>query len=182
MAFLVLAANTGYAQEVSAESDDTGAAESTTPPDPNTPVEDLTEEQLMYYLINEKEVAAGIGFINGQLGDPMSYILEIWGDPEEQRKTGILGSVEILYLPDPNTAVVFTGQEAVESISIKGDAASLLRTRRGARFGMPPLSIVRLYPHQKRETVNNRFEFPELGIDFHFIDNKVDKIVVYSPD
>jgi len=91
----------------------------------------LTGKEIINYIANEKVVAPGVGFINGQLGDSMTYILEVWGEPVDSRKTGILGSVEFLYRPDPNTMVVFTGKDEVNSISIKGNSASLLSTRRG---------------------------------------------------
>lgn len=143
---------------------------------------ELTQEQLLFYLANEKVVAAGTGFLSGQIDDPMSSILTTWGEPLERRKTGFLGRTEFLYQPDPNTLVVFTGKERVISISVKGNSASLLRTRLGARFGSTPLNIIRMYSSNQSKTKNDRLEFKQLGINFHFVDNKVEKIVVYPRD
>ena len=142
---------------------------------------ELMNEHVINYLANEKVVAAGVGFINAQIGDPMAYVIKVWGEPLKKRKTGILGAIELMYQPDPNVAIVFTGKEEIQSISIKGNSAALFRTRRGARMGMTPITIARLYADVESETVRNRFEFAEQGIDFHFIDNKLDKVVVYDP-
>ena len=108
-------------------------------------IRSLTPEQIIYYLANEKLAAAGVGFISGEIGDPMASILNTWGEPLKKRKTGVLGSIEFMYQPDPNLYVVFTGQERVNTISIKGSGAALFRTTRGARFSMPPALIGRLY-------------------------------------
>ena len=142
----------------------------------------LSKQELLSLLSNEKVVIAGVGFFDGQLGDPLTYILEVWGEPIDARKNAVLGSTELLYQPDPETLVVFTGIESVESISIRGTPASLLRTRRGARFGFTPLQILRMYSRFNSETVNNRLNFTAIGLEFSFVENKVDKIVIYPKD
>jgi hypothetical protein len=141
----------------------------------------ITREDIINYIADEKVVAPGVGFINGQLGDSMTYILEVWGEPASSRKTGILGSVEFLYRPDPNTMVVFTGKDEVKSISIKGNSASLLRTRRGARFGFTPINVARIYSRYEHKTVRERMEYPDLGISF-YVDrkNRVDTMVIFE--
>ena len=141
----------------------------------------LMNEKVINYLANEKVVAAGVGFINAQLGDPMNSVLDIWGEPTKMRKTGLLGDIEFLYQNDPSMAIVFTGDDYVKSVSIKGTSAAPFRTIRGARFGMPAIDIARIYTGEESEIVRNRFEFQKLGIDFHFMDDKLDKVVVYEP-
>jgi hypothetical protein len=144
-------------------------------------IKSLTPEQIIYYLANEKVGAAGVGFINGEIGDPMASILNTWGEPVKKRKTGVLGSIEFMYQPDPNLYVVFTGQETVKTISIKGSGAALFRTTRGARFGMPPELIGRLYGVEGAKVKHNRAEFREIGVNFHFLNDRLDKVVIYEP-
>lgn len=142
----------------------------------------LSQKELFLYLANEKVVAAGVGFINGQIGDPMASILNIWGEPVKQRQTNILGSIEFLYQPDPNLYIVFTGQETVKTISIKGSPAALFRTVRGARMGVTAQAVANLYLGQEVKVKKNRAEFRQIGINFHFNQNRLEKVVVYSPD
>ncbi len=143
----------------------------------------LSVQDLLLYLANEKVVAAGVGFINGQIGDPMSSILNIWGEPLRTRQMGVLlGSLEFFYQPEPNLAVVFTGRETVKIISIKGTPAALFRTARGARMGSTTNTVSALYSDQKVTVRRSRAEFREIGINFHFEQNRLDKVVVYSPD
>ena len=144
-------------------------------------IESLTPEQIIYYLANEKLAAAGVGFINGEIGDPMASILNTWGEPLKKRKTGVLGSIEFMYQPDPNLYVVFTGQETVKTISIKGSGAALFRTTRGARFGMPPELIGRIYGTKGAKVKHNRAEYRDFGVDFHFLNERLDKVVIYEP-
>jgi hypothetical protein len=145
-------------------------------------IEPLTPEQLILYLANEKVVAPGLGFINGQLGDPMSYLLETWGEPLSTRSTGILGNTELMYQPDPDTLVVFSGKKTIDTISIKGNSASLMRTSRGARFGFKPQNIFQIYNRFEYKTKSNRIEYEQLGISFFVVDQKVDKIVIYPAE
>lgn len=142
----------------------------------------LSAEDLMALMANEKVVIAGVGFFDGQLGDPLTYILEVWGEPVDARKNAVLGSTELLYQPDPDTLVVFTGTDNVESISIKGTPASLLRTRRGARFGFSALQVLKMYSRFESETVSNRLNFKSIGLEFSFVNDQVDKIVVYPKE
>ena len=142
----------------------------------------LSPELLLLYLSNELVVAAGVGFESAVIGDPLSSILNIWGDPVESRKTGILGSYELLYQPDPNLLVVFTGRETIKTISIKGSPAALFRTVRGARFGTPISIISRLYAFAEADVKRDRVDFDEIGISFHFTVDRVSKVVIYQPD
>jgi len=144
-------------------------------------IESLTPEQIIYYLANEKLAVAGVGFISGEIGDPMSSILTTWGEPLKKRKTGVLGSIEFMYQPDPNLYVVFTGQKTVKTISIKGSGAALFRTGRGARFGMPPELIGRIYGTEGVKVKHNRAEYRDFGVDFHFLNERLDKVVIYAP-
>ena len=144
-------------------------------------IKSLTPEQIIYYLATEKVGAAGVGFINGEIGDPMASILNTWGEPIKKRKTGILGSIEFMYQPDPNLYVVFAGQEKVKTISIKGSGAALFRTTRGVRFGMPPELIGRLYGVEGAKVKHNRAEYRDIGVNFHFLNDRLDKVVIYEP-
>ena len=96
-----------------------------------------------------------------------------------KRSTGILGNTELMYQPDPDTLVVFSGKETIDTISIKGNSASLLRTSRGARLGFKPLNIFRIYTRFEHNTKSNRIEYEQLGISFFVVNDKVDKIVIY---
>ena len=147
---------------------------------PESP-DNLTPEQVLWYLSNEKVVAAGVGFLSGEIGDPLSSILSIWGEPVKKRQDGLLGNIEFFYQPDPNLAIVFSGKETVKTISIKGSSAAIFRTWRGARFGMPAQVIARLYSFEDFDVKNNRAEFEKLGIDFHFAANLLNKVVIYAP-
>ena len=142
-----------------------------------------TQEDILLFLANEKVVAPGVGFINGQLGDSMNYILEVWGEPVDARKVGYFGEIEVLYRPDPNTAVVFAGKDEIRSISIKGNPASLIRTRRGVRFGLGAINVFRIYSQYESQTIRERVEFPSLGISFYFDEDKrVETMVIYPPE
>lgn len=152
-------------------------------PQQNSPpsLDSLTPEQILWYLANEKVLAAGIGFVNAQLGDALSAVISIWGEPVAL-ETSILGNVKVSYRPDPDTLVVFEGREAVKNISVKGQFASLLRTQRGARFGMLSADVLALYLGSEARVTRSRIKISSLGVSFYLVDNRVAEIVVYSPD
>jgi hypothetical protein len=153
-------------------------------PDSNAPIDlkSMSPEQVMLYLASEKVAAAGVGFRNGAIGDPIASILNIWGEPKESRKTGILGSYEFLYQPDPHLFVVFTGKDTIKTISIRGSEAALFRTVRGARMGMPVQNLARLYGLDEVDVKNNHADFDKLGISFHFKSDRIYKVVIYQPE
>ena len=149
--------------------------------EPQSP-DDLSQEQILFYLGNEKVAVAGTGFINAQLGDPLQSVLDIWGPPKKQRKVGIPSKIELYYEPDPALAVVFSGRDTVSTISIKGGSAALFLTGRGARMGMPAQIVANLYAFEEVKTHGDWVEFEELGINFHFAEKLLYKVVIYEPN
>ena len=140
----------------------------------------LSKDEIISHLASELVLAAGVGFREIQLGDSMQWVLERWGEPLSVRKAGVLGKdTEILYATDENTAVVFTGRDRIRTISIKGNRASALRTRKGARFGMNARILTHIYstPSGRKR---DQLEYPQRGVNFFLVNDQLDRIVVYT--
>lgn len=143
-------------------------------------LQDLTPEQLLLlYLSNEKVVVAGVGFINAQVGDLLSSVLNIWGEPVSQ-DLSLLGKSDYVYQPMPHLTVTFTGKDTLRTITCEGTSAAPFRTRRGARFGMSLREVTSLYPDARAKTKSDQVEYESLGITFLFSDDRLEKVVVYG--
>ncbi len=146
----------------------------------------LTKDALLTYLASIKIVAAGVGFINAQIGDPMNSILTTWGKPQKTRKNKLTRTVKLLYQPDPNTTIIFSGKDKLQTITISGKSGEFFKTRRGVTMGMSSAEVARLYSrYQFKSTripfTKSQIEYPKIGINFHFDDKKLVSIVVYAP-
>lgn len=128
----------------------------------------VTRDQLLALIANEIVLAPGIGLKNIRLGESLGSIQARLGPPASVAQSGILPRfTNLTYLLDGGTVVVLAGREVVERIMVKGNAAALIRTTQGARFGMDPTLIQRIYrgPTKIR---GNRIEYANRGVTFYF--------------
>ena len=141
------------------------------------------QAKVVEFLEKEKVVIPGVGFNSAKLGEGLNVILQRWGDPITARELGLLGkTTEILYHPDENTMVVFSGKEALEEITIKGQPGSYTRTFKGITFGMSKRQVRQLTFQDPKKEKKDRLTYPDLGINYFFEDNVLSKMVVFPPE
>ena len=176
LVLLLTIMNRGISQEVQSPGDIFSANQAQ-----QSGIQSLSREQILYYLVNEKVAAAGVGFSNAQIGDPVDSIIKIWGEPDEKNSDWVLGGYEVVYRPGAGLSIAFTGNQSIKSIAVEGASDAMFRTARGARFGMPAQMVLRLYAYEPVKIKENRASFKDLGIDFYFSNDQLHKIKIYRP-
>lgn len=168
VALVVFVSSLGLASSIA-------AAQETPVTEPDTPQQQsrapLTRENLMALIANEVVLAPGLGLRNIQLGEALGSVQNRLGPPASISRSGLVPRfTNLTYVLDGGTVVVLVGRSVVERIIVRGTAAGLIRTVQGARFGMDPNLIQRIYrnPTQVR---GNRIEYRDRGITFYFDDN-----------
>ena len=152
-----------------------------------TPGQPITREDLLSLIANEIVLAPGVGLRNVRLGESLASVQSRLGPPASVSRSGVLPRLtNLTYILDGGTVVVLAGREVIERISVRGNAAALVRTVQGARFGMDPNLIQRIYREPTRVR-DNRLEYRDRGITFYFggtgggqtLSDGVSQIVLY---
>ena len=139
----------------------------------------ISREQVLAIMSREVVLAPGIGLRNIRLGEPMEQVKNRLGPPAQVDRSGILSNIITLtYLLDAGTVVAVSGRDFVEKITVRGNSAGLVRTAQGARFGMEPRLILRIYREPSRSR-GNRLEYAHRGITFEFKEGGVALMDLY---
>ncbi len=147
--------------------------------DPANPPMKLGREEVVAIISSEVQLAPGIGLRNLRLGEPLQQVLDRLGPPSRIEKTGLFKHWSTLhYTLDSGAELAVIGRKSVERIQVRGNSSQLVRTVQGARFGMEPPLIRRIYREPSR-TRSDRMEYTHLGIDFEFESDRVAQIELY---
>ena len=147
---------------------------------PVQPPVSITREQLMTVIASEIVLAPGIGLRHIRLGEELDAVRNRLGPPREIETEGLVRETTILtYTLDSGTNVLLSGDKWVESISVSGNSASLVRTVKGARFGMSSSLIQRIY-REPSKARDDRLEYRHLGVTFYFDQDQLNRIRVYQ--
>jgi hypothetical protein len=139
----------------------------------------ISRDQVLAIMANEVVLAPGVGLRNLRLGEPLEQVENRLGPPRRIERSGLLRNIiGLVYILDSGTEIAVIGRDVVERINVLGNSSQLVRTTQGARFGMEPQLIMRIYrePSKSRE---NRMEYSHLGINFHFQEGGVARIDLY---
>ena len=108
-------------------------------------------------------------------------VLTRLGTPLKMEKSSIFNTTHILnYKLDSGVILKIASRETVQEIVVSGKRTALLRTTKGARFGMSKAVIQGIYraPTKQRK---NRLEYKHQGITFIFDKDQLVIIEVYPP-
>ena len=138
-----------------------------------------TLEQLLSLMVNEIVMAPGVGLQSVKLGEDLESVKNRLGPPTRIATKGVLRRSTVLgYQIDGDTTLLLIGKKVVERIAVSGNQTALVRTVQGARFGMAPKTIQKIYRGPSK-TRKNRLEFKQLGVTFTFISGQVRQIDIY---
>ena len=136
-------------------------------------------DQVLAIMASEVVLAPGVGLRNLRLGEPLADVQNRLGPPKRIERSGLLRNIiGLVYTLDSGTEIAVIGRDVVERINVLGNSSQLVRTAQGARFGMQPNLILRIYREPSR-TKDNRMEYEHLGINFHFQEGKVARMDLY---
>jgi len=139
----------------------------------------IGREQLMALIANEVLLAPGVGLRNIRLGEVLATVQNRLGPPINISEKGVFKKTSaLLYQLDGGTKVVLSGRTQISQISVTGTSAALVRTVQGARFGMDPRIIQRIY-RTPSKAKRNRLEYKHLGITFYFGEKGVNRMDLY---
>ena len=139
----------------------------------------LGRDQVLAIMANEVVLAPGVGLRNLRLGEPLEQVQNRLGPPKRIERSGLLRNIlGLVYTLDSGTEIAVVGRDVVERINVLGNSSQLVRTAQGARFGMAPGLILRIYREPSRSK-DNRLEYGHLGINFHFQEGGVARMDLY---
>ncbi len=143
------------------------------------PEQPSSQDQIMSLIVNEMVLAPGVGLRNIRLGENLEFVAHRLGPPFTINTKGVVRPVtSLVYQIDGGTSVVLSGRGVVERIAVRGNQTALVRTAQGARFGMLPATIQRIYRVQPKVR-KNRLEYRQLGVTFRFSNAGLSQIDVY---
>ncbi len=141
------------------------------------------EERMKLFLQQDAFIEAGVGFREVRLGIPFSQVLDLWGEPEREEKSALPGSKRHwFYKPEAASLIIVSGKDTVQSIAVRGTPASIFQTLEGARFGMSPDRILQIYSEPSKKPKEDLIRYPELGIEFAFVNQKLGQIEVLEKE
>lgn len=139
----------------------------------------VSRDQVLAIMAQEVVLAPGIGLRNIRLGEPMDQVRNRLGPPTGESRSGLISNIITLtYVLDSGAAVALSGRGVVEKITVRGNSSALVRTAQGARFGMQPRQIVRIYREPSRAR-GERIEYTHRGISFLFEEGGVAEMDIY---
>jgi len=133
----------------------------------------------MTLIANEIVLAPGIGLRNVRLGESMAAVQDRLGSATSVTTRGLTGKqTNLVYKLDSGTSIVLSGERVLERISVSGNASALVRTSKGARFGMQSRLIRQIYKEPSKSR-KSRLEYRQLGATFYLADDRVNRIDLY---
>lgn len=136
-------------------------------------------EAIIQHMERDVFVEPGLGLKRVHIGQSFRQVAKTWGLPNDNRRGGIFGGREWLYLAEDGTQILVAGKKFVESMTLFGAANSPYQTLEGARFGMAPYQVVALYGASTDYGSAERQEYPSWGVSFEFSNGALSSIEVY---
>ncbi len=136
-------------------------------------------EKMQMFLQQDAFIEPGVGFRQIRLGLTFSEVLDLWGAPEREEKSVLPGSKRHWYYkPEGASLIIISGDDEVQTITVRGTSASIFQTLEGARFGIAPNRVVRIYGEPDKKPKEDLIQYPELGIEFAFENQRLGQIEV----
>lgn len=154
----------------------TGVAQ-TAPDQPVTPA-----DLVLHYLQQDMFLRPGSGFQRVHLGQAFEQAARVWGDPKNVQRQRLNGNKTWVYEAADGTVLILSGKQTIKSISVAGASNSLYQSTQGARFGMTPRDVARLYPGSPPRGKVKQLSYPRLGISFRFVNGTLGAMRVFPPN
>jgi len=140
-------------------------------------------EKMQMFLQQDAFIEPGVGFRQIRLGITFSEVLDIWGAPEKEEKSVLPGSKRSwFYKPEGVSLIILSGKDTVDTITVRGTPASIFQTLEGARFGISPDRVLRIYGEPSKEPKEDLIRYPELGVEFAFANQRLGQIDIIEKD
>jgi len=140
-------------------------------------------EKMQMFLQQDAFIKPGVGFRQIRLGISFSEVLDLWGVPEKDEKSVLPGSKRHwFYKPEGASLIIISGKDTVETITVRGTPASIFQTLEGARFGIAPDRVLRIYGEPSKKPKEDLIRYPELGIEFAFANERLGQIDIIEKD
>lgn len=154
-----------------------GASIAQTAPDqPVTPA-----DLVLRYLQQDMFLRPGSGFQRVHIGQTFDQAAQVWGDPKNTQHQRLDANNQWVYEAADGTVLILNGNNTIKSITVAGASNSLYQSTQGARFGMTPAEVARLYPGPPPRGKVRQLSYPRLGISFRFVDGTLAAMEVFPP-
>jgi hypothetical protein len=148
----------------------------TTPDRPVTP-----SDLVLHYLQQDMFLHPGSGFQRVRIGQTFDQAAKVWGNPKNEQRQRLNATKKWVYEAGDGTVLTLSGKQAIESITVAGASSSLYQSAQGARFGMTPGEVARLYPGSLPRDQVKQLSYPRLGISFGFANGTLAAMQVFAP-
>ncbi len=136
---------------------------------------------VLRYLRQDVFLSPGNGFQRVRIGHSFRHVAREWGQPKQKLGRGWGGKNKWLYEAGDKTVLLVSGTDRIQSISVIGAPNSLYQSVEGARFGMTPQQVTRLYPGSGPPGQHKVLSYRRLGIEFTFANRKLKAMRVFAP-
>ncbi len=148
----------------------------TAPDQPVTPA-----DLVLRYLQQDMFLRPGSGFQQVHIGQTFDQAAKVWGNPKKAQHRRLRATNKWVYEAADGTVLILNGKQTIKSITVVGASSSLYQSAEGARFGMTPGEVARLYPGRAPRGTVKRLSYPRLGISFSFANGTLAAMQVFPP-
>ncbi len=147
---------------------------------PDRPV--TPADLVLHYLQQDMFLQPGTGFHRVHIGQSFAQAAKIWGQPKTAQKRRLDKTKKWMYEAADGTVLMLSGEDSITAITVAGAPDSLYQSAQGARFGMTPAEVARLYPGAASRGRVKKLAYPRLGISFSFINGTLAAMQVFAPE
>jgi hypothetical protein len=148
----------------------------TAPEQPVTPA-----DLVLHYLQQDMFLRPGSGFQRVHIGQTFDQAAKVWGNPKNVQRQRVDAAKKWAYEAADGTVLILNGRQTIELITVAGTSSSLYQSVQGARFGMTPSEVARLYAGPPPRGKAKQLSYPRLGISFTFTDGSLAAMQVFLP-
>ncbi len=148
----------------------------TAPDQPVTPA-----DLVLHYLQQDMFLRPGSGFQRVHIGQTFNQAAQAWGNPKKATRQRVRATKKWVYEAADGTVLILNGNQTIKSITVAGASSSLYQSVQGARFGMTPAEVARLYPGAAPRGKVKQLAYPRLGISFRFANGTLAAMQVFPP-
>jgi len=150
--------------------------------DPTAATSPQRLQTLLKYLQQDIFLTPGVGLKKVKIGQPVTQVLKIWGQPGQQQSTGFLGRLhQWLYRGLGNTDIIVTSLNGqVNRLSFRAHLVSPYQTVNGLQFGMLPVQVRSLFGSGQTGD-DGQLRYPTKGLAVEFKEGRVQIITIFQP-
>ncbi len=148
----------------------------TAPDQPVTPA-----DLVLRYLQQDMFLRPGSGFQRIHIGQTFTQAAKTWGNPKRAQRKRLSKTNKWVYEAADGTTMILNGKHTIQTITVAGASSSLYQSAQGARFGMTPAEVARLYPGPPPRGKVKQLSYPRLGISFSFTHGTLAAMQVFPP-